>query len=249
MGERNIKAVIAYDGTDYFGWQIQPGLPTVQGVIEEALANLLGEDSRLNAAGRTDRGVHATGQAVNFFTRRRIPLVNLKLALNVALPRDIFIREVSEVNPGFHARFSAKERTYRYHLGLWGEGRSPFFSRYCWYPERPLDFRAMAQSTEYLVGKHDHRAFTVRSEIGEKHTLCEIRAASWEKTPSGYSLVMMADRFLPQMVRRILAMLIDIGTQKYHPSVFHDILTRGKEAWSKPWAAPPHGLFLQHVGY
>jgi len=124
--ERNIKATVAYDGTDFFGWQVQPALRTAQGVIEEKLTWLLREEVRLSGAGRTDKGVHASGQVFSFLTCCSIPTENLQRALNMTLPGDIFIKDIMEVPSGFHARYSARRRTYQYRLGMWGTPRSPF---------------------------------------------------------------------------------------------------------------------------
>jgi len=245
---RNIKAIISYDGTDFFGWQTQPALRTIQGVLEEKTSWLLSEEVRLFAAGRTDKGVHASGQVVNFFTDRAIPLENLRLALNLSLPRDIFIKKVAEVSPDFHARYSAKHRTYRYRLGLWGQSRSPFLSRYCWYPGESLDIGAIERAIPTLEGKHDFSKLAKRSELGD-NTVCEVQAISWERMPSGYSLRVTADRFLPQMMRRILAMLIDIGSGKQNPALIGEVLDEGRENWTQPWVAPPQGLFLKSVEY
>ena len=239
---------MAYDGTEFFGWQAQPSLRTVQGVMEEKLAYLLGEDIRLFAAGRTDRGVHANGQVANFFSSSAISIENLRVALNIMLPGDIFIVETEDIPPDFHARYSAIHRTYQYRLGLWGEPRSPFSGRYCWYPDKSLDFERIKRATRYLPGKNDFRAFAKRSELGD-NTCCEIEKSTWMRIPDGFALVVTANRFLPQMIRRIIAALVDIGTKKRDPTLLEDILSGRKESWPQPWVAPPQGLFLQSVSY
>lgn len=248
LNERNLRAIVAYDGTRFFGWQLQPELRTVQGVLEEKLSFILGEDVRVHAAGRTDRGVHANGQVINFGTGSPIAADQLKVALNMNLPGDIFIREIDEVSSDFHARFSAIQRTYYYRLGLWGESRSPFSGHYCWYPEKNLDFKRIEQATRYLVGKWDFRSFAKRSDLDE-NTFCDVGEAVWERIPEGFGLRVTANRFLPQMIRRIIAVLVDIGTIKQCPSLLEDILSGRKESWPQPWVAPPQGLVLERVSY
>ena len=248
MRERNLKAVVAYDGTGFFGWQVQPARRTTQGVLEETLCRLLGEKIRVHAAGRTDRGVHANGQVVSFLTRSGIPSGNLKVALNAMLPSDIFIKEIDEASPEFHARYSAVHRTYRYRLGLWGQPRSPFTGRYCWYPRDRLDFHAMKEASRYLRGNRDFRSFSKRREVGE-NTFCKVESAFWQRIPAGYAIVVTADRFLPQMMRRLVAALIDIGSKRCDLPLFEAILSGRKEDWPRPWVAPPQGLFLESVGY
>lgn len=248
MKKRNIKVVIAYDGTRFFGWQIQPALRTIQGVMEEKLSYLLGEEIRLYAAGRTDRGVHATGQVANFLSRSSISIENMKVALNIMLPGDIFIQNINEVSSDFHARYSAIHRTYQYRLGLWGEPRSPFSGRYCWYPEKNLDFRTIERATRHLLGKRDFRALAKRCELRD-NTVCDVEEAFWQRIPGGFALKVTANRFLPQMIRRIIAALVDIGTIKREPELLEEILSGRKENWPQPWVAPPQGLFLESVSY
>jgi len=246
--ERNLKAVVEYDGTDFHGWQVQPALRTVQGVLEEKLSHVLREDVRLTGAGRTDRGVHALGQVISFKTRNPIPLKNLQVALNLTLPRDIFTHAFSRMPRAFHARFSARKRTYVYRLGLWGAPRSPFVLRYCWYPGRPLDLGAMREAVGYLVGRHDCRPLAGRIEPGDG-TECEITEVAWTRNALGYGFRVSANRFLPQMIRRIMAVLVDVGSGECGRSMLRQLLEEGKESWRRPWVAPPQGLFLRRVRY
>lgn len=246
--ERNIKATVAYDGTDFFGWQAQPALRTVQGVIEEKLTWLLRDDVRLSGAGRTDKGVHASGQVFSFLTCCPIPTGNLQRALNMTLPGDIFIKEIVEAPSDFRARYSARRRTYQYWLSMWGTPRSPFNNRYCWYPGKSLDITAIEEAIRLFPGIRDFRTLAKRSELGE-NTSCEIYNVSWERTPSGYLFEITANRFLPQMVRRILSILIDIGARVCSLSSLEEVLRGEKENSPVSWVAPPQGLFLQNVSY
>ncbi len=212
------------------------------------MSSLLREEVRLSAAGRTDKGVHAFGQVVNFATSSAIPPKNLRLALNKTLPGDIFIKDVREVSFEFHARYSARVRTYRYNIGLWGIPRSPFLSRYCWYPEISLDFRAIEDTSKILMGNNNFRWLAKRSELKD-NTFCDVMDVTWKKFPHGCSLAVSANRFLPQMIRRIVALLIDIGTKKCPPAALEGSLAGDEGSWPKPWVAPPQGLFLQRVRY
>ncbi len=246
--ERNIKATVAYDGTDFFGWQVQPALRTAQGVIEEKLTWLLREEVRLSGAGRTDKGVHASGQVFSFLTCCSIPTENLQRALNMTLPGDIFIKDIMEVPSGFHARYSARRRTYQYRLGMWGTPRSPFENRYCWYPGKSLDITAIEEAIRLFPGIRDFRALAKQRELGE-NTNCEIHNVSWERTSYGCLFEITANRFLPQMVRRILSTLIDIGARACSVSSLEAVLRGEKESSPVSWVAPPQGLFLHNVSY
>ncbi|MCA9091115.1 MAG: tRNA pseudouridine(38-40) synthase TruA, partial [Planctomycetaceae bacterium] len=155
---RNIRLRIAYDGTQYAGWQIQPEHPTVQGVLEEAVRKLTGEEVRMLSAGRTDAGVHALGQVANFFTESRIPADRWRPALQDKLPADIVILESDEVPQDFHATFWAKSKRYRY-LIYNNLIDDPFLSRYTWRISQPLDVDAMNAAAQVLVGTHDFRSF------------------------------------------------------------------------------------------
>jgi len=121
-------------------------------------------------------------------------------------------------------------------------------SRYCWYPDKSLDDGAIEQAIQVLPGIHDFSALAKRSDLGD-NTVCEIQETKWERKPPGYSFQVTANRFLPQMVRRILATLIDVGSMKCKPSLLGNILNGGRDSWPQPWVAPPQGLFLRSVGY
>ena len=155
---RNLKLTLSYDGYDYHGWQIQPGVPTIQGVLAEVIEGLTGERVLPQGSGRTDAGVHALAQVASFRTESRIPLENLKVVLNDRLPPSIRILGVEEAVPEFHARHSAKAKTYEYRIYR-GEVCPPVLFRYVWHYPYPLDERAMAEAAVLVVGQHDFTSF------------------------------------------------------------------------------------------
>ena len=155
---RNLKLTLSYDGHGYYGWQIQPGVPTIQGVLAEVIEGLTGERVLPQGSGRTDAGVHALAQVASFRTESRIPLENLKVVLNDRLPPSIRILSVEEAAPEFHARHSAKSKTYEYRIYR-GEVCPPFLFRYVWHYPYPLDERAMAEAAALVVGQHDFTSF------------------------------------------------------------------------------------------
>ena len=248
MRGRNLKATVAYDGSDFHGWQVQPELRTVQGALEEALSRLLNEEIRIAGAGRTDKGVHALGQVFNFATCRDVPVERILLSLNRILPGDIFIRDLVDMSAGFHARFSATSRSYRYQLGLWKKLESPLTNRFAWYPGVALDFRAMEKASRLLPGKRDFRAFAKQAEL-DGDTTCELLEASWRRCFGGYAFQVTANRFLPSMVRRILAVLLDVGSKRIDASSVEDLLAGRAGCPNRPWLAPPQGLCLMNVNY
>ncbi|MEM2982928.1 MAG: tRNA pseudouridine(38-40) synthase TruA [Candidatus Bathyarchaeia archaeon] len=155
---RNIKLVIEYDGTNYHGWQVQPGVPTIQGVLEDAINRITQYRSRLIGSGRTDAGVHALNQVANFLTPSSLPPEVLKRALNALLPEDIVTKEAEEVPVDFHARYDAKRKRYSYRI-LRTEMGSAFHHRYCWMLPYHLDVEAMNEACKYLMGIHDFSSF------------------------------------------------------------------------------------------
>ena len=155
---RNLKLTLSYDGYGYYGWQIQPGVPTIQGLLAEVIESLTGERLLPQASGRTDAGVHALAQVASFRTESPIPLQNLKIVLNDRLPPSIRVLSVEEAAPDFHARHSARAKTYEYRIYR-GEVCPPFLFRYAWHYPYPLDEAAMAAAAALVVGEHDFTSF------------------------------------------------------------------------------------------
>lgn len=155
---RNIRLTIAYDGTDFHGWQRQPGLQTIQGIMEAALAKVMGLEMTVWGSGRTDAGVHAANQVANFKTTSPIPCENLVKALNHLLPPSVRVKQAAEAGPTFHARYSARAKTYRYRI-LLAPVASPFIGRFVYHYPYPLDQKRMAEAAELLKGEHDFTSF------------------------------------------------------------------------------------------
>jgi tRNA pseudouridine38-40 synthase len=243
---RTLKLLLEYDGTGFSGWQVQPGKRTVQGDIEKALAKLLGEKVALIGAGRTDAGVHAKGQVASFQTRSQRSPETILLALNATLDRDITVNKVMDLGTGsnFHARFSAKSRTYRYHIVL---GRAPLRRRYAWEVSYPLDLTPMRQAALCLLGKRNFTAFS-SAHAETKTRICHVKKAGWTAHGDELIFTVEADRFLQGLVRSLVGTMVDIGRRRFQPDDMQRIL-RSRDRSSAGTTAPPHGLCLMEVKY
>jgi tRNA pseudouridine38-40 synthase len=242
--ERNLKLVVEYDGTEFYGWQRQPQVRTVQGEIERVLEQLLQHPVKLTAAGRTDMGVHAQGQVVNFFTTRRLQARRLLLGLNALLPADIRVQEVCEVPHSFDARFSAVARVYRYRIAT----RPRAIGRqYAWYCRWSLDLELMRQAARLLLGEHDFRSFC-RAEVELPHYRCCVTQADWQQSGDELWFDIRANRFLHSMVRTIVGTLVDVGRGKTPPQKVAEMLQARDRRVAGP-CAPAQGLCLMHVIY
>jgi len=240
-----MKLTIEYDGTDYFGWQIQKRKPTVQGEITKVLERILGEKIRLIGAGRTDSGVHALSQVASFKTRsEKLPTGSLSKALNSLLPSDIVIKEVKEVPDSFNARYSAKSKVYRYQI-LEQPFPSALERRFSWHIPEPLNWRKIKEASKYFIGKYDFFPFSVRGS-SRKSRQCAIRDFKIRKVKNLYILQIEADYFLYKMVRRIVGALIEVGRGKIEPEYIRALL-HGKASPLRARTAPAHGLFLVKV--
>ncbi len=251
---RGIKLVLQYDGTNYAGWQVQNNAVTVQELVEKALATVLREEVRVAGASRTDSGVHALGQVAAFKTSNPFSTKRLFRALNGILPPDIRVTEVAEVEEGFVPRF-AKEKTYRYAIAS-GEALSPFQSRYAWHVRRPLDFDAMQEAAEPLVGEHDFTSFTA-SGGGEKTRVRNIFGVTFGKggivntcldDEGIYHFDISANGFLYKMARNIVGTLVEVGRGKVAPKEIPGIIEAKDRSLAGP-TAPAHGLCLVSVTY
>ena len=241
---RNIKLNIEYDGTDFAGWQIQPGQRTVQGLLEDKLSSMLEEKISVLGSGRTDAGVHAAGQMANFKTSRDIPLKAFDEGLNSLLPRDVAIIKAEETAENFHARFDAKSRRYRYQIIF---RRSPLRERYAWrmtYKVNPAVLQTLAAQT---LGQHDFTSFaSAQAEVN--NFICQVEQAEWRFDDERWTFEIKANRFLHNMVRILVGTMIDMARGQMDHNDFEKILAaRDRTLAGK--TAPACGLCLMEVLY
>ncbi|HHF98528.1 MAG TPA: tRNA pseudouridine(38-40) synthase TruA [Candidatus Aerophobetes bacterium] len=242
----NIKLVLEYEGTAYYGWQIQPDVPTVQGKVEEALLKIFKRKIKVVSAARTDRGVHAKGQVVNFKIPCSFSPFSMVQALNSILPSDIRVRKAEEVSDNFHARYSACYKVYRYfiynHFLL-----SPWLRRFSWWVRVPLNCDLMREAASYLLGRHDFSSFQ-NSGSPSENPIKFMEKIEISKKGFLISIQVKADSFLYKMVRNITGTLVEVGRGKISPEKMRVILEARDRRKAGP-TAPPQGLFLWKVGY
>jgi tRNA pseudouridine38-40 synthase len=242
--------VLEYEGTELHGFQYQVGLRTVQGDVEDALRRITGECIRIAGAGRTDAGVHATGQVATFTSGSELSLDRLRDALNAVLPRDVVVRSAREVPAGFHARFSALTRTYRY--SVWtGEAPSALWRRFSHRWRGPLDRDSLERATEAIIGTHDFASFAgVNSAASEapKTTIRSISAATWCLRGDMLEFTVSANAFLPHMVRNLVGTLLLVGGGRLDERGFREVLAARDRRVAGP-TAPARGLCLAKVEY
>ena len=244
---RNIRLLLEYDGTGYHGWQRQAEAVTIQEVVEAAVARLTGEAIALIGSGRTDAGVHALGQVANFRTQSAIPLKAFHAGLNSMLPRDIAVLEATEAPPAFHARKSARAKTYEYRILNRGT-RSPLNHNYAWWIAPHLDLAAMAGAAAALPGEHDFTAFRA-SGSDNKNPVRRVLAAEWRDRPGdGLVFTITATGFLRGMVRSLVGTMAEAGRGKAPPMILAELLASGARHLAGP-TAPPQGLYLVEVVY
>lgn len=259
---RNIKLTIEYDGTNYRGWQIQPNVPTVQGVIQGALAKITKTEVNLIGAGRTDAGVHAKGQVTNFHTESKMPTLAFQKALNSVLPDDIVILKSEEASHDFHSRYSAISRIYKYTI-LNSDCPAAFMRNFTCFLPHKLDVSKMAQMCEILVGTHDFSSFQ-RTGSSRKNPVCTVKdARSWATaiesalrpdsrlTTTEMRLVYVqieADSFLRGMVRAIVGTLLKLDSEETATAKMTEILKACDRSVAGA-SAPAHGLCLMEVRY
>ncbi|HMK35049.1 MAG TPA: tRNA pseudouridine(38-40) synthase TruA [Desulfomonilaceae bacterium] len=240
-------ALLEYDGTAYHGWQLQKDLPTVQGVVEQGLQRILTTATRVHGAGRTDAGVHASGQVAHFFAEWKHSPQDLLRACNAVLPADVSIRSVKTAPEDFHARHSARSKIYVYSI-LNSSLRSPLQRLYSWHIPHELDVGAMKHAMECLPGTHDFGAFGSPTE-GTPSTVRQMLSAELYATERGYLRVtLQGTGFLRYMVRSLVGTLVLVGRNNITPSEFRSILVSTDRSRSGP-TAPPHGLCLRSVQY
>ena len=243
---RTIRMTIAYDGTNYHGWQEQPGQVTVQGTLVECLATILRERPAVEGAGRTDSGVHALGQVAAFKTEHPIETPRLHAAINSRLPPDIAVTEMREIAPGFRPSFGALNKHYRYRIH-----RSPFKpvfeNRYVWHWYQPLEVESMREAARRLVGRHDFRSFEGRGSARED-TVREIFRLDVVEVGPEIHFEIEGNRFLYRMVRNLVGTLTEVGRGHWSPEWTSEVLAARDRMAAGP-TAPPQGLCLMEVRY
>ncbi|MDP9268516.1 MAG: tRNA pseudouridine(38-40) synthase TruA [Acidobacteriota bacterium] len=267
--ERNLKLTLAYDGSDFHGWQVQPGKPTVQGVLAEALARVTGvkasgENELPQGSGRTDAGVHALGQVATVRTASPIPAENLVIALNDVLPKSVRVLGVEEVGDDFHARRSAKAKTYRYRI--WRGGICPpLLARYVTHHPYPLDEQAMAEAAGAVVGEHDFTSFAaVDAEkndekgkddeprtglrTGVRTNVRKIFSSAFRREGEELVYEIRGSGFLHHMVRNLAGTFLLVGKGTLAPADVRAILEK-KSRSAAGATAPAEGLYLVSVEY
>ncbi|MFN2564485.1 MAG: tRNA pseudouridine(38-40) synthase TruA [Gemmatimonadaceae bacterium] len=249
MTDRTVQLVLHYDGAGFHGWQQQPGMRTVQGVLEEALERLCGARVAALGSGRTDAGVHARGQSAGVRVPARWAPKELRRALNAVLPGDVWVAAAAEMRPEFHARYSAVSRRYAYYVGLDDGADSPFRRPREYAFRRPIDRATLDTASSLIAGEHRFLAFAVRGTAppGDDHR-CQILTAAWERRDGGFVFRVTANRFLHQMVRFLVGTMLDMASGRRPVSDMLQLLGAAENTEVSP-PAPPHGLFLECVEY
>jgi tRNA pseudouridine38-40 synthase len=249
---RNLKLILSYDGSDFAGWQVQPDAVTVQGTLASAIGRVTGEKVLTQGSGRTDAGVHALAQVVTFVTESSVPTANFVKALNDVLPASVRVLEVEEAAAYFHARKSARAKTYRYRICR-AAICPPFLARYLWHYPFPLDEQAMAQAASAVEGEHDFTSFAaVDPERGREgvpvSNVRRIFSSSWERQADEFVYTVKGSGFLHHMVRNLVGTFILVGKATLRT----EDVTRILEARNRSAAgatAPASGLYLVGVEY
>lgn len=243
---RNIRLVLSYDGSEFSGWQVQPGLRTIQETVENALKTILKEKIRIHAAGRTDAGVHAFGQVAAFNTDSVILPDDLLKAINSMLPADVAVTVVQDVGLNFHPRYSAKSKTYAYAINM-SPVKNPLFSRYALHIKHNLDIEAMENAAHFFLGEHDFASFMgVGTPV--KSTVRTVMESAIFGSGDMLYYAIKGNGFLRHMVRNIVGTLLQVGKKKTDPSDIKRIIDSRNRAEAGP-TAPPHGLYLISVEY
>lgn len=257
---RNLRLTVAYDGTEYAGWQVQPGRLTVQGMLASAIGRLSGENVLPQGSGRTDAGVHALAQEVSFATGSPIPVENWMRALNDILPMSIRILKVVDAAPDFHARKTARAKTYRYRI-LRAANCPPFLARYVWHYPYPLDEAAMIEAASVLVGEHDFTSFTAIDPERVERMASEanlydnpttnvrtIYSSVWARDGEELVYTVRGNGFLHHMVRNVVGTFVLIGKGTVKTEDLRRILNAKERSAAGP-TAPACGLYLVRVDY
>ncbi|MBN1269661.1 MAG: tRNA pseudouridine(38-40) synthase TruA [Kiritimatiellae bacterium] len=244
---RRYRMTIAYDGTAYAGWQVQPGKRTIQGEIEHALAKVTGEKCRIHASGRTDAGVHARAQVAHFDLSLTVRTDRLLTSLDAVLEADIRIGSLTRTKPDFHARYGARGKEYRYFI--WNDAVvPPFLYRYRTRADRPLDVDAMRDAARRLQGKHDFAAFSANPQREVEGTVRDLDTLAVRRRGAEVVIIAHADGFLYKMVRSLAGFLMRVGEGAV-PAEEATVILKSRLRTARVPTAPPEGLFLWRVSY
>ena len=259
---RNLRLILSYDGAEFAGWQVQPGRMTVQATLSSAIGRLSGENVLPQGSGRTDAGVHALAQVASFATASAVPTENWVRALNDILPASVRVLEVTEVAPEFHARKSARAKTYRYRIHR-GAICPPFLARYVWHYPFPLDEGAMMAAADVVVGEHDFTSFAAvdpervermaaaeNLEAGEVRTtnVRRIFSSAWTRDGEELIYTVRGSGFLHHMVRNLIGTFLLAGKGTLSREDFRRILAARERSAAGP-TSPASGLYLVEVEY
>jgi tRNA pseudouridine38-40 synthase len=249
---RNLKLILSYDGTDFAGWQVQPNAVTVQGTLASAIGRITGEKVLPPGSGRTDAGVHALAQVVTLVTESSVPTANFVKALNDILPASVRVLEIEDASPDFHARKSARGKTYRYRI-LRTAICPPFLARYVWHYPFPLKEQEMISAAARVEGEHDFTSFAaVDPERGhEGHPISNVRrifSSHWERQGDELVYTVKGSGFLHHMVRNLVGTFILVGKATLQAEDITRIL-EGRNRSAAGATAPANGLYLVKVEY
>jgi tRNA pseudouridine38-40 synthase len=241
------RLTVHYDGSAFHGWQVQPDQRTVQGELESALSRLADRPRTVLGSGRTDTGVHATGQVASVDMPPSWTAARLRTSLNALLPKDVWIQAIERAADDFHPRYHALRRTYGYELGLEPESASPFHVRWCWPLAEPLDRELLERAAAVVPGEHCFEAFAKAGQP-ERGCRCQVEEAFWTATPLGVRFTITADRYLHHMVRYLVGSMVDVARGRRPLEDMARLVASDAEVVTSP-PAPAQGLILHRVEY
>jgi tRNA pseudouridine38-40 synthase len=241
------RLTVHYDGSAFHGWQVQPDQRTVQGALEASLSRLANQHVTVLGSGRTDTGVHATGQVASADMPAKWTAEALRTSANALLPDDVWVAGTSQVDPGFHPRYDALRRTYHYHVGTRPDAASPFHRRWCWPLAESLELSQLSEAAVAIVGTHEFAAFAKAGQPERGHR-CSVLAAGWEPTELGVRFAITADRYLHHMVRYLVGTMVEIARGRRALDDMARLIGSEADLITSP-PAPPQGLFLHRVEY